>query len=151
LVVIVPMKMEDVLKKLKPVLREERVDAVWQEYLLADSDMRKLIEQELRLQLAGKLGHGFEARQILLEPPPKDIAKGEYTLGTVCYGNEAFHPFELREEELIQHCGTWKKLDKISREGNIFLKLNYATKGWMPMVHENTRDVKLTRTVRGAG
>ncbi|MBM3300964.1 MAG: DUF87 domain-containing protein, partial [Deltaproteobacteria bacterium] len=37
--------------------------------------------------------------------PLAHVAAGEYPLGMVYYANREFHPFGLREDELIQHIG----------------------------------------------
>ena len=38
------------------------------------------------LRLANSLGTTFEQETILLEPPSRETAFGEYELGFVCYG-----------------------------------------------------------------
>jgi hypothetical protein len=63
------------------------------------------MEDILRLVLAKNLGHTFEEKEVLLEPPSEQDARGEYPLGLVYYGKEKFHPFGLREDEWIQHVG----------------------------------------------
>jgi len=40
---------------------------------------------------------------LLREPPPENVAAGEYPLGIIHYGEDKFHPFGLREAEFIQH------------------------------------------------
>jgi len=98
------VKIEDVFRKLKP-LAERDMDILWQEYILADAKVRKNIEAVLRLLLARNLRETFEGREILLEPPPQDLARGEYPLGTVYYGSKPICVFGLREKEWIQHVG----------------------------------------------
>jgi hypothetical protein len=100
------MKVEDVFRKLKPIAGQD-MDLLWQEYILADAKTRKSIEEALHILLAENLDETFEERNILLEPPPKELAKGEYPLGLVYYGKSRFHPFGLREEEWIQHVGVF--------------------------------------------
>jgi len=98
------VKIEDVFRKLKP-LAERDMDILWQEYILADAKVRKNIEAVLRIVLARNLRETFEGREILLEPPPQDLARGEYPLGTVYYGSKPICVFGLREKEWIQHVG----------------------------------------------
>lgn len=98
------MKIEDVFKKLKPLAIKD-MDLLWQEYILSDSKGKKSIEEALSIALAQNLDETFEEKNILLEPPPKEIAAGEYPFGFVFYGKDRFHPFGLREDEWIQHLG----------------------------------------------
>jgi hypothetical protein len=100
------MKIEDVFKKLKPIA-EQDMDLLWREYILADTKTRKSIEEALHILLAENLEETFEERNILLEPPSKEAAQGDYPLGIVFYGKDGFHPFGLREEEWIQHTGVF--------------------------------------------
>jgi len=94
--------MEEVFRKLRPVMGPE-ADRLWRIYITSDRDVRRTIEQSLRLRLARELGRSFESRDILLEPPPEELARGQYALGTVYYGRRSVGTFGLREHELIQH------------------------------------------------
>jgi hypothetical protein len=98
------MHIEDVFKKLKPITKGD-LDILWQEYILSDAKTQKNMVDILRLVLAQNLGHTFEEKEVLLEPPSEQDARGEYPLGLVYYGKERFHPFGLREDEWIQHVG----------------------------------------------
>ncbi len=80
------MKVDEVFEKVKPILGE-RTDQIWREYVAADAEVRRDIEIWLRLLLAKSTGQGFQSRQILLEPPPPEEAKGPIELGTVHYGD----------------------------------------------------------------
>jgi len=100
------MKIEEVFKKLKPIA-EKDMDLLWQEYILADSKTRKSIEEALHIIMAENLEETFEEKNILLEPPPRETASGDYPLGFVFYGKDRFHPFGLREDEWIQHLGVF--------------------------------------------
>jgi len=62
------MKIEEIFRKLKPI-SESSLDALWQEYILADAKTQKNIEDVLRLVLAKNLGQTFEEKEVLLEPP----------------------------------------------------------------------------------
>lgn len=100
------MKIEEVFKKLKPIA-EKDMDLLWQEYILADSKTRKSIEEALHIIMAENLEETFEEKNILLEPPPRETASGDYPLGFVFYGKDKFHSFGLREDEWIQHLGVF--------------------------------------------
>ena len=98
------MKIEDVFQKLRP-LRGKQLDLLWQEYLVAEPPLRKTIEKILRIQLARQLGETFQSEQVLLQPPPEQLATGEYPAGTIHYGKNSYYEFGLKEEEFIQHIG----------------------------------------------
>ncbi|HUU16303.1 MAG TPA: DUF87 domain-containing protein [Sedimentisphaerales bacterium] len=98
------MKIEDVFYKLRPICGKQ-LDLLWQEYLVADPPLRKVIEKTLRVQLARKLGETFESENVLLKLPPQELVAGEYPMGTICYGTKSYYEFGLKEEEFIQHIG----------------------------------------------
>jgi len=98
------VNVDEVFRKLKPVMGD-KLAVLWQEYILADPDTRQLIERTLRIMLARRYKEAFDSEQVLLEPPPEELAKGEYPLGLIHYGADKFYPFGLREAEFIQHIG----------------------------------------------
>jgi hypothetical protein len=98
------MEIEDAFRKLRPILGKEKLEPLWIEYLLYP-EHRKEIEGIVNALKEKHLGEGFEKNKLLLVPPAKEIAHGEYVLGTVYYGENAYYPFGLREGEWIQHMG----------------------------------------------
>ncbi|HUW85136.1 MAG TPA: hypothetical protein VMZ31_20325 [Phycisphaerae bacterium] len=74
------MNIEEVFRKLRPITGAQ-LDGLWQEYLMADAELRRTIEQMLRVMLAQRLSETFESEQVLLKPPPKDLADDEYPVG----------------------------------------------------------------------
>jgi len=98
------MNIEEVFRKLRPVMGE-KLDILWQEYLISDPETRQLIEKTLRVTLARRFREAFDSELVLLQPPPDDVARGEYPLGIIHYGQDKFYPFGLRENEFIQHIG----------------------------------------------
>jgi len=98
------MNIEEVFTKLRPVMGPQ-LDTLWQEYLMADTAIRQTIERTLRVTLAQRLSETYEKEQVLLKPPPRDLADGEYPVGMIHYGEDSFYPFGLREDEFIQHIG----------------------------------------------
>jgi len=122
------MKIEDVFRKLKP-LAEKDIQTLWQEYVLADPKTQREMEAVLKIFLAKNLEETFEGKEILLEPPPKEVSWGEYILGKVCYGKEALHPFGLREDEWIQHIGIFGRSGSGKTNVAFILVLNLLKKG----------------------
>lgn len=98
------MKIDEVFRKLGPVMGRQ-LDLLWQEYIVSDTSTRQTIERMLRVTLAQRLGETFESEQVLLKPPPRELAEGEYPAGVIHYGKDSFHLFGLREYEFIQHIG----------------------------------------------
>jgi hypothetical protein len=95
------MEINELFQKLKPVLGD-KVKALWLEYVL-NPDSRQEIEGLLRTLADKHLDQDFESKQILLQPPAKEEASGEYPLGEVYYGNSPLFRFGLMEDEWIQH------------------------------------------------
>ena len=122
------MKIEEVFKKLKPIA-EKDMDLLWQEYILSDSKTRKSIEEALHIIMADSLDETFEEKNILLEPPPKEVAAGDYPLGFVFYGKDKFHPFGLREDEWIQHLGVFGRSGSGKTNVAFIIVLNLLRKG----------------------
>jgi len=96
------VNVDEVFRKLKPVMGE-KLNVLWQEYILGDEATRQLIERSLRIILARRFHEAFDSEQVLLEPPPREVAVGDYPLGIIHYGSDQFYPFGLRESEMIQH------------------------------------------------
>ncbi len=95
------LEIDDLFQKLEPILGK-KIKALWLEYIL-NPESRQEIEGLLKALADKHLNHSFEKRQIVLTPPHKEAAFGEYPLGTVYYGQTPLHEFGLRENEWIQH------------------------------------------------
>jgi len=96
-----PDKIDDLLSKLKPVIGEKQANSLWMMY---HSERQKQYAESLIYLLSAKhLNETFEKKEILLSPIPKELAKGDYPLGTVLHGKKTLYPFGLMEEEWIHH------------------------------------------------
>lgn len=95
------LEIDELFQKLEPILGKS-IKALWLEYTL-NPDSKQEIEGLLKALAAKHLNHHFDKRQIVLTPPDKQAASGEYPLGTVYYGRSPLYIFGLRENEWIQH------------------------------------------------
>lgn len=94
-----------VLRKLRPILGDERVNQYEERLHLMGRDLGRVVEVSLRRQLQRATDSLTPEREILLDPLPEGRASGSFRLGSVSYGKRPLHPFCLRPEELIQHTG----------------------------------------------
>src|SRR5213595_2668547 len=92
-------------RKLRPVLGA-RADALWNAYATAETPASKLEAESLIQMLAIQyLSGSVQEDPILLPPPSREAALGEFLLGVVHYGRNALHPLYLRRENFIKHIG----------------------------------------------
>jgi len=97
------MEIEELFRKLKPVLGD-KAQALWLDYHL-NPERHREIHGLLQALAAKRLGETFIRKEILLLPPPPEVAEGAYRLGDVYYGSKRSCSFGLREDEWIQHVG----------------------------------------------
>ena len=95
-------KIEDILKTLRPFLGREETEKLWRTYILLDEADRRLFERLMHLRAAALLGSGLK-RTPPLDPPDRETAAGEFTLGSVIHAGRRLHPFGIRRGELLQH------------------------------------------------
>lgn len=98
------MEIEETFNKLKPIIGKEKLESLWMEYLLYP-EQRREIEGIVKALTAKYLGENYERKKVFLVPPSGEVIQGEYSLGTVFYGDKPFGDFGIREEEWIQHVG----------------------------------------------
>ncbi len=98
-------EIEELFRKLKPVLGAEKLDRLWLAYQTrTDQKSRNEILGVLRVLAARHLNDNYD-KKILLDVPSSEIISGEYPIGRVVHGTKEYHPFGLREREWIQHVG----------------------------------------------
>ena len=91
------------------------------------------IERMLRVMLAQRLAETFESEQVLLKPPPRELAAGQYPVGMIHYGKDGFYPFGLREDEFIQHIGIFGRSGS-GKTNLAYLLLQGLTKAGKPFL-----------------
>jgi len=94
---------EGLCKELKPILGA-KIDKLWFAYLAEDSEGKREIENILQILRARTLSDTSNEK-VLLVPPPKEIAQGEYPIGMIDYNGKCLYSFGLKEDELCQHVG----------------------------------------------
>ena len=97
------MDVEDLCEKLKPVIGDKKANRYWLMYLRADYRRKKDIETILNIYYSKLLKKNLDDKKILLTPPPRDKAYGEYSIGQVKYNDRLLYPFGIMEQEAIQH------------------------------------------------
>ncbi len=122
------LTVEELCRKLKPVLGK-KIDNLYLKYSLADSRDKKMeIEQALHALYHKHLNKSMFSDKILLEPPEKDVIKGDYPLGKVVYPDKELYPFGLRERDWQRHIcisgmsGSGKTTFAFQILGNLMLK-----------------------------
>jgi hypothetical protein len=98
------MEIEETFNKLKPIVGKEKLESLWMEYLLYP-EQRREIEGIAKALTAKYLDENYERKKVFLVPPSEEVVQGEYSLGTVFYGDKPIGDFGVREEEWIQHIG----------------------------------------------
>jgi len=98
-------ELKTLCKKLKPVLGR-RADALWLAYLTAETPQSKRDAEVLIQMLVAKhLGQSVSDETILLPPPSREAASGDFLLGTIMYGATSLFPLYLRPENFIKRIG----------------------------------------------
>ncbi len=98
-----PLTIEQISRRLKPVLGE-KIEALYFKYLLAeDFEEKKKIEQALRTLYKKHLAKSILENQLLLSTPQKETIRGDYPLGTILYGDKSLWQFGLRKKDWIRH------------------------------------------------
>lgn len=97
------IELKALCRKLKPILGK-KADSLWLAYLSAETQQSKR-EAEMLIQMmaSAHLEKSVDQQDILLPPPSKEAAAGEFLLGTVLYGHRPLFPLYLRRENFIKH------------------------------------------------
>jgi len=99
------LDIEAVCRKLKPIIGA-KADEIYYQWLASNFQERKDLEIEIQMIAEKVLKHGpLEDRVILLPPPSKEQAKGDFILGNVIYRDKKLFPLYLKEEDFIKQIG----------------------------------------------
>jgi hypothetical protein len=100
-------EIEDLIRRLEPIIGKERADRYHQEYLNGrfSATLRKAVEREVR-DLARE--HDLENQLILHPVPSRTSVIGDYSLGRCHYGTSKMNArFGLRPQDFIKHVGVF--------------------------------------------
>ena len=97
------LTIEEMSKKLKPIFGG-KVDQLYMSYAFTDdADKKKDIANFIYALYLKYVSQAILKDQILLEPPTKEIMKGDYPLGMINYANTDLHTFNMREHDWQRH------------------------------------------------
>ena len=97
------MSVEELCRKLKPILGSQ-IDKLYLKFTLSsDRDTRAEIEQALNALFHKHLQNEMLSDSILLEPPLANIEDGEFPLAKVIYSSKEIAQFNMRENDWIRH------------------------------------------------
>jgi len=89
-------------KSLEPVIGKLKAKSLWNTYLASDWKQRQELEQYIQLISTKILNKNPGESKILLNPPSKEAATGEFYLGQIVYNDKELYPLSLREEDFIK-------------------------------------------------
>jgi len=94
---------EEMSRKLQPILGS-KIDKLYMNYAFTDDiDKKKDIANFIYALYLKYVSHAVLKDQILLEPPRKELMKGDYPLGIISYAGNDLHAFSLREQDWQRH------------------------------------------------
>jgi len=94
---------EDMSKKLRPVLGD-KIDKLYMNYAFSDDAEKKTdIARFIHALYLKYVSHAVLKNQILLEPPAKQIVRGDYPVGIISYADNDLYTFNLRENDWQRH------------------------------------------------
>src|ERR1041385_8190243 len=97
--------LKELCRKLKPILGA-RADALWIAYLTAQTpETKRETEALIHMVAARYLSQSVDDDKVLLPPPSREAASGEFPLGAITYGKTSLYPLHLRRENYIKHIG----------------------------------------------
>ena len=102
------MTVRETLRKLAPVIGDERANQLWRVYLTSDTKEKRELEGTLEAYAAQALGDNPCSNAVgLFPPPPPEKCLGDIDLGCVRYGGKDSFVLGLRKDELLRHVGLY--------------------------------------------
>ena len=98
-------KIQDVCRKLKPVIGT-KADSLWLAYVTAETGREKLeLEAVIQALAARHIANTVDDDSIVLPPPSKTQAAGDFPIGLLHYGEKSVYPLHLTRENFVKHIG----------------------------------------------
>jgi DNA helicase HerA-like ATPase len=98
-------QLKELCRKLKPLVGA-KADALWMAYVTGETpEAKRQTEALIQMVAARYLTNRVDDTKILLPPPSRELAEGEFPLGTILYGKTELFPLHLRRENFIKHIG----------------------------------------------
>ena len=116
------VEIQEICRQLKPIIGT-KADRYWLAYLTEDQDGKRNIDIAIRLLAVKHLGLAVDNPQTFLSVPPRELAEGEYPMGTIRYSDKDYYPFGLREDEWIQHVAIFGR-SGAGKTNTVFVLLN---------------------------
>jgi hypothetical protein len=97
------LTIEEMSRKLRPILGE-KMDQLYMNYsFCTDLDKKRDITNFIHALYMKYINQTVLKDHILLEPPTKEMMRGEYPLGVISYANNDLYNFNLREHDWQRH------------------------------------------------
>ena len=125
-------------KSLEPVIGSIKIKTLWNTYLASDWKARKELEEYIQMICAKILNKNPGENKILLNPPSKEEASGEYCLGQVVYNSKELYPLCLREQDFVKHIS----IVATTGEGKTNVGMNIALQMMKKKIQFNVVDWK---------
>jgi len=101
----IDLNLKDTCRKLRPLIGA-KADALWLAYTTSETlKARQEAEALIYMFAARHLARDVNSDAIMLPPPDRANAAGEFNLGTICYASRPHYPLGLRRENFIRHIG----------------------------------------------
>jgi hypothetical protein len=98
-----PLDVEDMCKKLKPVLGQKADQIYFAWKMTFDKEKKFQIEQALQTLYMKHVDADILQDGVILQPPQAEQIAGDYPFGMVTYGERELYPFGLREKDFPRH------------------------------------------------
>lgn len=101
-------EMRDLLKRIAPIVGNEKVSRYWNSYLIADEIERRELQRVIEVYAARLLrDHPSAPLPGLFPPPTKSACAGEISLGNVMYGGKELHELRMPLNSALRHLGVF--------------------------------------------
>ena len=102
------MTVRETIRKIAPLISEDRANRFWQAYLCSNTNQKRDLENSLEAYAAKLLNDNPALAETgHFPPPPPERCLGDIELGKVLYGGKEMYNFGLRKAEMMRHIGVF--------------------------------------------